>query len=127
MLAVDVEPDMVRYIRERAAREHLDNVRPVLASVDDPMLPAQGVDRVLIVDTWHHIPSRSAYVAKLRAALAPGATITLVDLTRDAPFGPPREMRVLPDSLVGELRAGGLAADLVELGLPYQFVVMAHP
>jgi uncharacterized protein (DUF952 family) len=49
VLAGDIEPDMVRYLRERAAREHLDNVGPVLADASDPKLPARGVDRILIV------------------------------------------------------------------------------
>ena len=65
---------MVRYLSERTAREKLDNVRPILADVGDPKLPPRSVDRVLIVDTWHHIPNRAVYVAKLREALAPGGT-----------------------------------------------------
>ena len=38
-------------------------------------LPAGAVDRVLVVDTWHHIAGREAYAAKLRAALAPGGAV----------------------------------------------------
>ena len=126
VLAVDIEPDMVRYLRDRAAREHLDNVRPLLAGVDDPKLPAHGVDRVLIVDTWHHIPAHAAYLPKLTAGLAPDGTITIVEFTMDSPHGPPREHRIAPEALVAELQASGMKAERVDVALPYQYVVVAR-
>jgi SAM-dependent methyltransferase len=127
VLAVDIEPDMVRYLRERARREHLSNVRPGAAAVEDPELPPHAVDRVLIVDTWHHVPAHAAYLDKLRAALAPGGTITFVEFTVDSPKGPPRHHRLAPDALTDELRAAGLRGQRAELGLPYQYVVVAEP
>src|SRR5207249_3795358 len=39
VLAVDPEPNMVAHLRERAEREHTDNVVPILASLDNPRLP----------------------------------------------------------------------------------------
>src|SRR5208337_1740300 len=39
VFAVDVEPDMVRYLRERAQREHLGVLVPVLASAETPNIP----------------------------------------------------------------------------------------
>ena len=127
VFAVDVEPDMVRYLRERASQEKLDNVRPLLADADDPKLAAHGVDRVLLVDTWHHIPGRDAYLPKLRAALKQGGTITFVEFTLDSPQGPPREHRITPEVLVAGARQAGLRAERVEITLPYQYVVVARP
>jgi SAM-dependent methyltransferase len=127
VLAVDIEPDMVRYLRERAVREHIDNLRAVLADVTDPKLPAHGVDRVLIVDTWHHVPGHAAYLAKLRDALAPGGTITFVEFTLDSPHGPPREHRIPPDALAQEVRDAGLTSERIDAGLPYQYVITARP
>jgi ubiquinone/menaquinone biosynthesis C-methylase UbiE len=126
VLAVDIEPDMVRYLRERAAREHIDNLRAVLADVADPKLPAHGVDRVLIVDTWHHIPAHAGYLAKLRGALSPDGTITIVEFTLDSPHGPPREHRIPPETLIAELQGAGMKAELADLSLPYQYVVVAR-
>jgi len=126
VLAIDIEPDMVRYLADRATREHLDNVRPLLATVDDPKLPARGVDRVLIVDTWHHIPARASYLPKLAAGLKPGGTITIVDFTLDSPHGPPREHRIAPESVIAELAGAAMKAERVAVPLPYQYVVIAH-
>jgi predicted methyltransferase len=126
VLALDIEPDMIRYLRERATREHLDNVRPELVRVDDPRLPAQGVDRVLIVDTWHHIPGHAAYLLKLRAGLAQGATVTIVEFTMDSPHGPPKAHRIPQEGLVAELVGAGMKAEENILALPYQYVVVAR-
>lgn len=127
VLAVDLEPDMVRYLTERAEREKLANVRAVQAEVGDPKLPSHGVDRVLIVDTWHHIPEHAAYLEKLRAALAPGGTITIVELTLESPIGPPPHHRIAPDDLLGELRRATIHAERLDLALRYQYVVVAKP
>src|SRR5512143_1493294 len=40
--AVDVDPDLLAYLRERAAREGRSNVEVIEATADDPHLPADG-------------------------------------------------------------------------------------
>jgi ubiquinone/menaquinone biosynthesis C-methylase UbiE len=124
VLALDVEPDMVRYLQERVAREHLGNVRPALVTVDDPKLPASSVDRILVVDTWHHIPDRTAYAAKLRNGLKAGGMAFVVDFKLDAKNGPPPVHRLAPEQVVRELEAGGLAARVVSTALPEQYIVV---
>src|SRR5690349_5358608 len=54
---VDVEPDMVKYLGERAKREGLSNLFSVAGHPDDAKLPAK-VDVVLMVDVYHHISNR---------------------------------------------------------------------
>jgi ubiquinone/menaquinone biosynthesis C-methylase UbiE len=108
VLALDVEPDMVRYLNERATREHLANVRPALVSFDDPQLPASGVDRVLIVDTWHHVPEREAYAAKLRSGLKNGGKVFVVDFKLDAEHGAQTPYRLAPEQVARELTAGNV-------------------
>jgi SAM-dependent methyltransferase len=123
VLALDVEPDMVRYLNERAARDQLANVRPALVSTDDPKLPTGGVDRILIVDTWHHIPDREAYAAKLRSGLKVGGKVFVVDFNLDAKHGPPPHHRLAPEQVARELAAGGLVARVASTSLPEQYIV----
>ena len=123
VLAVDIEPDMVRWIEARAQREGLANVEAVLGQAADPALPAGKVDRVLVVDTWHHIDDRVAYAGKLRAALAPGGRVVIVDFTKDAPHGPPPAARIPPEEVAAELTEAGLEARQVDEDLPHQYVV----
>jgi ubiquinone/menaquinone biosynthesis C-methylase UbiE len=123
VIAADVEPDMVRYLAERAAREKTPNVEAHLSQADDPKLDA--VDRILIVDTWHHIADREAYAKKLAAALKPGGFVLVVDFTQESDKGPPKEHRIPAAQVMAELQSAGLTAKLVDVGLPDQFVVSA--
>lgn len=123
VLELDIEPDMVRFLGQRAKKNKLTNVKAQQVKVDDPELPAGGVDRILIVDTWHHIPNRGAYAAKLAAALRPGGAVYVVDFPLDAPHGPPPPHRLAPKTIIGELTAGGLTATQLTEDLPNQYII----
>jgi SAM-dependent methyltransferase len=126
VVATDIEPDMVRYMTERAAREQLGNVEARLAPAAGPGLAAASVDRVLIVDVWHHLGDRAAYARALAAALRPGGAVMIVDFTKEAKHGPPAEMRIPADDIVATLAAAGLRAAVVAEDLPDQYVVIGR-
>jgi ubiquinone/menaquinone biosynthesis C-methylase UbiE len=126
VLAEDIEPDMVRYVRERAAREGLTNVEPLLGTPDDPRLPAGAVDRVIVVDTWHHVRDRVSFAKKLADALRPGGFVAVVDFTMESERGPGRAQRVQADATVRELSAAGLRAEIATEDLPEQWVVLGR-
>jgi SAM-dependent methyltransferase len=127
VIAVDIEPDMVRYMTDRAAKDKLANVTAQLGATNDPRLPAGKVDRILIVNTWHHIPARVAYVAKLKQALAPGGALYIVDYMPDAKRGPPPEERVSVVQCIAELTSAGMGAQALDETLPDQYVIMGSP
>jgi len=106
IFAADVEPDMVRYLGERAQREHLTNLVPVQASADAANLP-EAVDVVLVVDTYHHIGNRTQYFAKLKSSLRPMGRVAIVDFKADSPSGPPTQHRISPERVMEELNAAG--------------------
>ncbi len=126
VLGLDVEATMVDYLRARASREQLVNVEARQVAADDPGLAPGTVDRVLIVDTWHHLDARPRYAAKLVSALAPEGAVVVVDFTRDSPHGPPPEFRLTAEQIAAELKAGGLVTEVLGEELPYQFVVIGR-
>jgi len=126
VIATDIEPDMVRYLGDRARREQLANVRAVLATGDDPRLEPSSVDRILIVDVWHHVADRGAYAKGLAAALRPGGQVAIVDFTQEATHGPPREHRLRPDAIITDLQGAGLDASLAPTSLPDQFIIIGR-
>jgi ubiquinone/menaquinone biosynthesis C-methylase UbiE len=124
VLALDVEPNMVEYMNRRARQAGWSNVEPRVVAPDDPTLPPNGLDRIVIVDTWHHIDDRSAYTAKLARALKPSGSVLVVDFTLESDIGPPAKHRLAPEQVVKELEAGGLRAQIVQAEtLPKQYVV----
>ena len=122
VFAVDVEGDMVRYLKERATREGLTNLVAVQATADDPKIP-EPVDVVLVVDTLHHVDGRETYFGKLRASLRPGGRVVIVDFHADATMGPPKEHRLSVEQVVAEAKAGGLVKRS-ESRLPQQYVLV---
>jgi len=124
--AVDIEPDMVRYLGERAKREKLQNLLPVAGTPDDPKLP-QKVDLILLVDVYHHIENRTDYFRKLRAFLRPGGRIAIIDFKLDSPEGPPRAARVGPEAVVAEMAAAGYAVAAEHAFLPRQYFLIFRP
>lgn len=123
VLALDVEANMVKHLERRVEDEGLRVVEPRLVPYDDPQLDAESIDRILVVDTWHHISDRSAYSAKLRRALKPDGRVYVVDFEEDSPVGPPRRHRLSAERVAEELHGGGLQTSQLESELPNQYVV----
>ncbi len=123
VFAVDIEPDMVRYLGERAHREHVSMLVPVQASADSPNLP-EPVDLVLIVDTYHHMQNRVAYFAKLAQSLRPNARIAIIDFKVDAPEGPPPQLRNPPEKVTSELEQAGYSLAATYSFLPRQYFLV---
>lgn len=128
VLAADTEPALVEHMRRRAEQEGLANVVPILASADNPRLPAAASDVVLIVDTWHHIDDRVKYARRLAAALKPGGRVAIVDFQkRELPVGPPLDHKLAREQVIDEMtQAGYRLAGEPDL-LPYQYVLLFTP
>jgi ubiquinone/menaquinone biosynthesis C-methylase UbiE len=77
--AVDVDPGMIEYLRERALEAGRRNVAPVLAEPDDPLLPDAGVDLIFVCNTYHHVEDRVAYFAQARRYLRPDGRVAIID------------------------------------------------
>lgn len=121
--ALDVDPTMVEHLVRRVAQERLHNVTPVLVPPENPSLSPRAADRVLVVNTWHHLTDRVAYAKHLREALRPGGQVLVVDFDANSPEGPPAAHRLSPETVVGELRAAGFAVAQLEESLPYQYAI----
>jgi arsenite methyltransferase len=126
VIATDLEPDMVRYLDERAAREQLPNLRAVQATASKSGLAAGSVDAILIVDVWHHIGSRTCYARDLATALRPRGKLVIVDFKLDATRGPPAAMRLAPEQIIADLVSAGFTATVSPTTLPDQYIVVAE-
>jgi cyclopropane fatty-acyl-phospholipid synthase-like methyltransferase len=77
--AVDINPQATRYVGERAQKEHLQNIKTIQSRPDDPLLPTDSVDSVLMLKTYHEIAHPITLLRTLRAALRPGAKVGIID------------------------------------------------
>lgn len=79
VFAVDINPEAVRYVGDRAHKEQLQNVKTILGKADNPILPQNSVDAVLLLKTYHEVAQPVALLRNLRAALHPGAKVGVID------------------------------------------------
>jgi arsenite methyltransferase len=126
VIAIDLAPDMVRFLSERARREQLPNLRALLATATASGLVAQSVDRILVVHMWHHLAEGGEYARGLAAALRPGGRLFVVDYSPTAQHGPPAGMRVAPEAVIASLESAGLSARVSPIALPDQYIVEAR-
>jgi predicted methyltransferase len=83
VLAEDINPQAIKYIGKRMVKENLSNVRTVLGAPDDPRLPAESVDAVLMLKVYHEIAHPVTAMKALRPALRPGAKVGIIDRNGD--------------------------------------------
>ena len=122
----DTEPDMVKYLAERAQREGLKNVTAVHATPDDPRLPEKA-DLILLVDVFHHVGERVRYFRELQRALKAGGRIVIIDFRMNSPIGPPVRARIAPEQVKAELALAGYALVQDHDFLPNQYFLIFAP
>lgn len=130
VLANDIEPDMVRYLGERADKDGLANVVSVQGTAEGPDLP-EPADVAFMCDVYHHIADRPAYFARVREQLRDGGRLVIVDFRKDAADdipGPPPAMRISHEVLVRELEGAGWKHVRTDIEtLPHQYMVELVP
>jgi predicted methyltransferase len=77
--AVDINREAIQYIDNRLKKERIGNVKTVLSTPDDPSLPADAIDAVLMLKTYHEIAHPIALLRNLRASLRTGARVGVID------------------------------------------------
>ena len=127
--AQDVQPQMLAAISRRVEREGLGNVETILGEGDDPKLPEDAIDAVLMVGVVREVPNLEALFANLRRALKPQGRIGVVDFRLEGSGpGPDVEERVSPEVVQAAAKQAGLELLRGESFLPFQyFLIFSAP
>jgi ubiquinone/menaquinone biosynthesis C-methylase UbiE len=125
VFAVDIDPEMIRYLNRRVRDAGVRNVQTILAEPDDPLLPDASVDRFVVVDTWHHIEKPVDYLGLMKKMLKPGGRVVMIDFQKKPlPFGPPLEMKIAREDLIRQMEANGFRLTQEHTFLPYQYFLV---
>ena len=125
VLAVDLQPEMLRKVRAAAALAGVENIETVQASETDPRLPPAGVDLVLIVDAYHEFSHPREVMQGVVAGLRPGGRVYLVEYRAEDPSVPIKRLHKMSEAQARrELEAVGLRWVETQSYLPQQHVLV---
>lgn len=125
VFGVDIQPEMLDILAARAEQEGLSNVVPVQGAVDDPGLPVDSVDVVLIVDAYHEFSHPREMMQGIVAGLRPGGRLVLVEYRGEDPFVPIKDLhKMTEEQAIREVEAAGLRWVATESFLPQQHVLV---
>jgi ubiquinone/menaquinone biosynthesis C-methylase UbiE len=82
VLAEDIVPAVRDQLAQRVARERLDNVSVRLGLPQDPRLPDNSFDRILLVHMYHEIAEPYEFLWRMRPSLRNGGEVIVVDADR---------------------------------------------
>lgn len=127
--AVDIQPDMLDIIRKRMQRRAVDNVLPVLGETNDPALPENAVDAVLLVDAYHEFDHPYEMMSGIVQSLRLGGRVYLIEYRGEDPQIPVKPLhKMAQQQAIREMHAVGLVWLETRDFLPTQhFMVFEKP
>lgn len=125
ILAVDVQPEMVRMLQDMVRQSGLTQVQPLLGAEDDVKLPANSVDLAIMVDVYHELAFPYEVLASIIRALRPGGQLVFVEYRAEDPQVPIKALHKMSESQIKrEAAVHALVWDRTVGTLPWQHLVV---
>jgi ubiquinone/menaquinone biosynthesis C-methylase UbiE len=125
VFANDIQPGMLAMLRQDMERRKLKNVETVLGTFDDPKLPPNAIDLVLLVDVYHEFSEPQKMLRRIRDALKQDGRLVLLEYRGEDPAVPIRpEHKMTVAQVRAELEPAGYRVDRVLEDLPRQHILI---
>jgi FkbM family methyltransferase len=119
--SVDVEPEMIAYLKDRIKLEGHKNIIPVLSTEQKVSLPANSIDVMLLVDVYHEFSFPYEMTLSMLEALKPGGKLVLVEFRAEDPNVPIKTIhKMVEQQAVKEFMASGFLFEKNIGNLPWQ-------
>lgn len=130
-IGVDIRPDMLAEVSNRARRHNVDAIVHTLrANVEEApgsSLQAESADWVLVANILHQSDPTKVLAEAKRIVVANGHIAIVEWNTSATPFGPPVHNRKGPDELKGIALSLGLTLEKEFVPSPYHFGLLFAP
>lgn len=124
VLAVDIQPEMLRLLQARAEEAGAKNIELILGKLHDPKLPAGKVDLILLVDVYHEFSHPVQMLAGMRQSLSPTGRIVFLEYRLEDPKVPIKLLhKMTKEQLIKEMKANGLKLVQQFDELPWQHMM----
>jgi len=100
--AEDLDAEVLRKIQARANEEHLTQIETIQGKPDNPDLPVEQLDAILVMNAYHEMKDFNQMLSGMYRALKPGGKLVIID--HEADPGEPRseyqDRHRIPEQLV---------------------------
>lgn len=121
----DIQQGMLDQLQKNMTERHLANVRPVLGAIDDPKLPRDAIDLIILVDVYHEFSEPEKMLDHMRDSLKPGGRLVLLEYRGEDPKVPIRpEHKMTLKQVRAEVEPEGLKFDQSIEVLPEQHIIV---
>jgi len=125
ILAVDVQPEMVRLLQTSVRKSGLMQIEPSLGSETDVKLPPATVDLAIMVDVYHELAFPHEVMTSVLRALKPGGRMVFVEYRSEDPRVPIKALHKMSEAQIRrEAEVHGLVWERTEGRLPWQHMVV---
>ncbi|MCC9601848.1 class I SAM-dependent methyltransferase [Stieleria sp. JC731] len=122
--AVDIQREMLQKLDLRASKFDLQNIRPTLGKIDDPRLPENAIDLLLMVDVYHEFSHPQSMLWEIRRSLKPKGVVALLEYREEDPNVPIKPLhKMSKQQIMKEYQANGLKLVREYNGLPWQHLM----
>ena len=125
VVAVDIQPEMLDFLKTESVKLGVMNVQPHLGAIDDVKLPPGSIDAALMVDAYHEFDHPVEMLASLRSALKPKGRIYLLEYRAEddnVPIKPHHKMTEVQARK--EFEAAGFRFVVNKPDLPWQHLMI---
>jgi ubiquinone/menaquinone biosynthesis C-methylase UbiE len=121
----DIQQYMLDQLEQNMKARHITNVKTVLGGYDDPKLPKDSLDLILLVDVYHEFSEPVKMVERMKESLKPGGRLVLLEYRAEDPKVPIRpEHKMTLKQVRAEIEPQGLKFDQVIETLPQQHIII---
>jgi precorrin-6B methylase 2 len=125
VLAVDVQPEMVRMLERLARQPGLNNIVPSLGGEDDVKLPAASVDLAIMVDVYHELAFPYEVLGSIVKTLKPDGRLVFVEYRAEDPQVPIKALHKMSEAQVRkEAEVHPLVWEHTVTTLPWQHMIV---
>jgi SAM-dependent methyltransferase len=99
VVALDLQPEMLRKTEARVGESGLENVQTVLAGIGEGAVPGEAFDRAILVTVLGEIVDQAAGLREIHAGLKPGGILSVTEVLPDPHYQSRSRVRRLAEAV----------------------------
>lgn len=125
VFAIDIEQELVDFLRRKAEKESLTNLVSILAKGFNYNIDDKIVDFVIMVTVFHEILEKDTLLKEINRILSVNGKVVIIEFhKKETPFGPPLFHRIGKDEVISFCEAHGFYKNIeFNLGANFYCIV----